>query len=230
MLKKITFLLLFFVLGPGAAVADVVDFDDLGGLLTDGRYYQPFDESGFQSDGFQFDMFLMSQDVYSNSHQNSSSYPSPEIAAYINDNSESDNPYGQVTISTLDGSLFNFLGASFGGFTTWDSIAYFAATELTIEGFVAGELVDTVVFSPLNIGFQYVAVDIAGIDTLVFNASAGDFDYSGNGYSGVVGDGTYWMMDDFEFGRVPEPGIHFLFACGILMLILMVRRTGFSVK
>ena len=131
---------------------------------------------------------------------------------------------------TLDGSLFNFLGASFGGFTTWNSIAYFAATELTIEGFAAGELVDTVVFSPLNIGFQYVEVDIAGIDTLVFNASAGDFDYSGNGFSGVVGDGTYWMMDDFEFGRVPEPEIHFLFACGILMLILLVRRSGFSVK
>lgn len=230
MIKRIVVSLLVLLLVPGLASADVIDFDDLGGLLTGGLYYQPFDDSGFQSDGFQFDMFLMGQDVYHNSYQNSSDYPSPDIAAYINDNSESDNPFTQVTVSTLDGSLFNFVGASFGGFTTWDSVAYFAATELTIEGFAAGELVDTVVFSPLNIGFQYVAVDIAGIDTLVFNATAGDFDYAGNGFSGVVGEGSYWMMDDFEFGRVPEPGIHFLFACGILMLILLVRRSGFSVQ
>jgi len=229
MRRIIVIAVLLFVVFPYTAQAEIIGFDDLGSLLSGGYYNDPFHPNGFQTGGFQFDMFLMDESIYQGSMQNSSGYPSSPIAAYIDDASSSDNPHDLVTVSSLDGSLFNFIGADFGGYTIWDTVAYFAATELTIEGFADGNLVSSVTFCPLNIGFQFVEVNISGVDTLVFSAASGPFSYSSHGFTGVVGSGTYWMMDNFEYNTaVPEPSMLLLLGFSLAGLFLVRRRLSFQ--
>jgi len=205
--------------------AEVIDFDNLGGLLgnnptnTSGLYWND-DPVGFQTDGFQFDMALINQDYFS-TYSNTSDLPSGSIAAYSNN--DSNNPFSEVTVSTLDGSLFNFIGAQFGGFTYNNTVPWYAATSLTIEGYAAGNLVNSVLFDPLETGFQDNFVGLYGVDTLVFTATQGTYDYSSLGLTNQ-GTGSYWMMDDFEYSKVPEPASMLLLGCGLLGLAVLRKR------
>lgn len=223
MLRKFSIAIILITMSMGFVTAEVIDFDDLGGLLSGGYYYDESSPTGFQTDGFQFDMALMSQSAYQNDYSNSASFPSPSIAVYANDASSANNPFDQVTISMIDGSLFNFIGAEFGGFTYQNSIAWYAATQLTIEGYADGNLVNTVSFSPLNVGFQEQYVGLFGVDTLVFTATQGSYDYAAQGLTNS-GEGSYWMMDDFEFTTVPEPASMLLLGCGLLGLAVLRKR------
>lgn len=218
MLKKSLFAGLLALLLIGSAHAETIHFDSLGSLLTDGYYYDDVNPTGFQIDGFQFDMALMSQGAYQNDYSNTNTFPSPNIAVYSNDASETNNPFETVTVSRVDNAQFNFLGAHFGGFTYNNTVAWYAATELTIEGYSAGSLVDSASFSPLNTGFARHDVGFYGVDELVFTAVQGSYDYSGNGLTNQ-GDGSYWMMDDFEYSPVPEPATILLLGFGFLGLI-----------
>lgn len=224
MLKKTFFAGLFTLLSIGLAQAEIIKFDTLGSLLDSNGYY--FDESnptGFQVDGFQFDMALMSQSAYKVGYSNTNDFPSPDIAVYSNDATETNNPFDNVTVSRINNAQFNFLGAHFGGFTYNDTTAWYAATELTIEGFSAGNLVDSATFSPLNVGFLRNDIGFYGVDELVFTATQGTYDYASYGLTNS-GDGSYWMMDNFEYSPVPEPSTFLLLGSGLAGLGFYARK------
>jgi len=84
-------------------------------------------------------------------------------------------------------------------------------------------LVNSVLFDPLETGFQDNFVGLYGVDTLVFTATQGTYDYSSLGLTNQ-GTGSYWMMDDFEYSKVPEPASMLLLGCGLLWLAVLRKR------
>lgn len=203
--------------------ANVVNFDDLGSLLSGGYYYNATQPTGFQADGFQFDMALMSQSAFQNDYSNSSSFPSPSIAVYSNGAYEDNNPFSEITVYRTDDAKFDFFGAQIGGFTYQNTIAWYAATDVLIEGYRDGSFVGSVNADPLVPGFNYVAADLYNVDTLKFYPTQGSYDYSQYGLTNS-GTGSYWMMDDFTYSVVPVPGAVLLGSIGLGLSGWLTRR------
>jgi hypothetical protein len=202
----------------GIASGDIVNFDDLGGLLdSNGYYYNQVNPVGFQTQGFQFDMALMKETAFQTDYANTGGFPSSDIAVYANDASEDNNPFDEVSIYRLDGRRFNFLGAQIGGFTFRDTIAYYAATQLTITGYRDGNAVGTITADPLAPGYNETTGTLANVDKLVFSAVQGSYDYTQYGLTNQ-GDGSYYMMDNFKYSIVPAPGAVLLglMGCGAI--------------
>ncbi|NDY74625.1 hypothetical protein DO021_22350 [Desulfobacter hydrogenophilus] len=203
----------------GIAQATVIDFDDLGSLLTEGTYWGPT-PTGFVSDGFLFDFALMNNDYNQTTYSNTYDFPSLEIAAYSNN--DSNNPFDIVTVSR--DNPFNFIGAMIGGNTYKDTTAWYAASELEITGLLDGNIVGSVTVNPTIGGFSWLDANIMNVDTLVFAADAVDYNYINLGLSNT-GSGSYWLMDDFTYtDAVPEPATMFLFGLGILGLAGVNRK------
>jgi len=223
-MKSLAILTLFasFVIMP--VMASVTNFDNLGSLLdSSGFYYDESNPTGFTSDGFQFDMALMNETAFNTSYRNTGSFPSSSIAVYSNGAYEGNNPFDEITISRLDGRRFDFIGANIGGFTYKDTIAYYAATSLEIQGYRDGQLIDSVTVDPLLAGFNFLNIGLANIDTLKFIPTQGTYNYNSIGLTNQ-GDGSYWMMDNFTYTVVPAPGAILLAGLGVSVVGWFQRK------
>jgi len=208
------------VVVSGVAQADTtINFDELGSLLEDGFYY----DDPFVSEGFQFDMSLMSESAYQNVYSNTRDFPSSYIAVYCNGAYELNNPSEETTVSRVNGQVFNFLGANIGGFTYNNIVPWYAAPSLVIEGYNNGFLVDSMETNPLLAGFDFIGASIMGVDTLKFIPTQGTYNYSAYGLTNQ-GTGSYWMMDNFKYSTVPVPGAVLLGSLGVGIVGWMKRR------
>jgi hypothetical protein len=205
------------VLIVGVAQADVINFDNLGSLLNStGFYYNETEAIGFTSGDFQFDMALMNETGF-HSYSNTGTFPSSPIAVYSNSADTSNNPFDEITIYRTDGQAFNFLGANIGGFTYQNTIAYYAATDILIEGYKNGIFVYSVSIDPLVAGFNYVDISLMDVDIVKFYPTQGSYNYNSIGLTNS-GVGSYWMMDNFTYTPVPEPATLALLGLGGLLL------------
>lgn len=110
---------------------------------------------------------------------------------------------------------FNFVGASF---TSWgynNSYFWGSATALRIEGYNSGEFVGQASMSLRPTGYDWLEVNLLGVDELRFIASGGSYNTS------------YFLMDDFTYSQasaVPDPPTAWLLGSGLVGFVGLRRR------
>lgn len=145
---------------------------------------------------------------YGNSYHS----PSGDIAA--------SNYAGPVFASMANGAAFDFNGAYFSSYTMYDLLQSDSARTLTLQGFNGANLVNSLTVG-LNIGYDWVQANFAGITSLKISSS-----------NGLIPDyATRWMIDDFTYNAtpspVPEPATMTLALLGLGLLGVMRRRPAF---
>ena len=209
MVKKSWLLALFLALALAFAFpanAMVINFDSLNDV--DNSYYGiknlgygliPSSYKGFTWGDADNPWDFMNQTYYQG-FDNTIDFPSSPNAG------SPENGAGSVTSSTT----FNFVGADFSTFAKGDDFDNSgfpdSAHNLTITGYRNGNQVGEVVVN-LTTGFGS-HVDLDNVDTLCFQP----------------GDGFGWLMDNFEYCRVPLPSTLLLLGSGLLGLGFLGRR------
>jgi hypothetical protein len=111
-----------------------------------------------------------------------SQFPSAHNAAY------NDNGY---TVATTNGSLFNFIGASFAEWTYNNQPFGYTSNSVTLQGYKGGNPLGAPQTVDLSVvGWHWYAANIQGVDEVRFAPS---------------GDAKWFLMDDFTYSPVPEP-------------------------
>ena len=194
---------------PAAATAATVDFDDIvlnvSGVLNVADGYQGF-LWGPTLGNTRF--FAIGDFIYTGAGNYANSYGSPsgENAAA--------NYGGLVTLSRLDGGVFDFVGANFSTWTSRDALQSGSATGLTILGYNGATLVGSVSTSFSTGGYRWLNGGLNGVTSLVFEGAIG-----GNAVTS-----SFWLMDDFGYELagspqpVPEPSALALTALGLAAL------------
>lgn len=117
----------------------------------------------------------------------------------------------RLSISITSAADFNFNGAYFAAFGQNNLPVSWTSTEITIEGYNNGSLVDSVSAALAADAFGWVQADLLGVDELRLISNA----------QGTSGAGTWWLMDNFtlnESSPVPEPTTVLLFGTGLAAL------------
>src|SRR3990167_2320174 len=175
-MKKLV-LATLFVAACAHAGATVLNFDDLpsGELLP----------TSYESLTWSADWGAYSDSSYAG-YGNTYGSPSGENAAF--------NGSGVTEVTVTSGVDFDFNGAYFTGWASFNSVAGFTAQSLTISRYNTGNLIGEVTTSLSANQYDFFAVKLAGIDELRFTQNNGS--------------GHWWLMDNFTFNesaQVPEP-------------------------
>lgn len=190
------------VLSTNASYANVLTFDDIGGIsgVGDYCYVNCFATIPNTYGGFTWDNMYY---YYNNIPNSGYGYGivSGTFAAF--------NGSGTMAV-TSGGSLFNFTGAYLTG--AWND-----GLNVNVKGYTGGVLMydQTVVASAIAPSwFQF---NYSGVDKLEFSSYGGTNYWSG-GY------GTQFVMDNFTYSAVPVPAAAWLFGSGLMGLIGFSRK------
>jgi hypothetical protein len=195
---------------PGMAAADTVllNFDD---LVSGDPFPQatpvPTDYAGFTWSGTGGYWGIIANSYYRSYYANSFDFPSNANAV----TNESPDQLGAPQVVISKATAFDFDGAWFGTWTAYNSQNYYGATSLTITGKLGGTVVGTTTFALTPGALSWQAVGFHGIDTLIFDVTAGST-------------GQYFLMDNFADTSVPLPPSLLLLGSGLLGLVFLRSR------
>lgn len=196
-MKKIVFMLVAMAM---LARADtIIDFNDLGtpnssaGIADWGVI--PTAYAGFVWSGWE----VVDGATFNTAYASIFSGPFPNKAAYNGGD-------GNLTVTLSSANPFNLVGADF---SSWAGIdPTYAATSVTVTGFLGGVQVEIPIVVSLTDGFLTTSIDLDDVDLVVFT---------------TLDVGQYWLMDNMEVQTVSEPASALLILGGLLFLL--VRRS-----
>ena len=200
-----------FICLPGMAAADTVllNFDDVvGGDPIPQSTPLATNYAGFTWSGTGGYWGIVPNSYYRSEYGNSFNFPSNANAV----TNESPDQTGAPRVVISRTTAFNFDGAWFGTWTANGNQNYYGATSLTLTGKLGSTVVGTttLALSPGSLSWQ--AVDFHGIDTLIFDVTAGSA-------------GRYFLMDNFTDALPPAPIPPSLLLLGSGLLGLVILRS-----
>lgn len=180
------------------AGATVIKFDDLTtpnvSVGTANWGIVPATYAGYNWSGFEVIDGVTFQGVYG-----SLPFPSTPNAAYNGGN-------GNATVTMSAANPFNLDGAYF---SFWPNVGAYAANSVTVSGTLGGNPVGSPVVVNLGSGFNWVPLNLNGVDSVSFSS----------------GQGKYWLTDNITTSAaVPEPASMFLLGTGLIALGWIRRR------
>ncbi|KJV07727.1 hypothetical protein [Methylocucumis oryzae] len=211
MKKYLAIMSFFFGSISSALAATVLNFDDLNGqgvlLATQSPNY-----GGFNWDN----NFAVVNDSLYQLYGNTYGSTSGENALF--------NAYGVTKAVTMNGASFDFIGASFAGWTYKDAAYDYTAPYVIISGFNGSNKVGEISVNLLNNTKSYSWVDVGfkNITKLEFTSSSSSTLNTGNIVAN--GDKKWWLMDDFTYSptanvqAVPIPASIWLLGSSMLAL------------
>ena len=172
----------------------VINFDD---ITTSSAANIPTNYAGLTWDS----NWYVYKDAAYQSYGNTYGSPSGEYAAY--------NGYGVLNIDITGGPI-KFMGANVTSWASYNNYASFSSTTLTVTGYLGGSSIGsgTTSLSPNSYNWFDPGLSSLWIDKLVFTAS---------------GNSKWFLMDDFTYTPVPEPGTLLLLGTGLFGLGAIAR-------
>jgi hypothetical protein len=192
---------------PGMASADTIllNFDDVSsGDPIPQATPLPTNYGGFEWSGTGGYWGIVPNSYYRSYYGNSFNFPSNPNAV----TNESPDQIGAPQVVISSPTAFDFDGAWFGTWTAYNSRNYYGATSLTITGKLGSTVVGTTTFALTPGALSWQEVDFHGIDTLIFDVTAGSA-------------GRYFLMDNFTDTAVPIPPTVLLMGSGLLGLVIL---------
>jgi hypothetical protein len=149
------------------------------------------------------DWYLATSGNFSTIYNNTSNFPSGYVAGY--------NAGGALTVSVTSANDIVLNSAQFRGWDYFDSVVYFTARAVIVDGFLDGNFVGT--WSTGLTPGSWTSLSFGGttVDSFVITST-------GNGHS--------WLMDDLVLGvaAVPEPSTWAMMILGFAGVGFMTYR------
>jgi len=183
-----------------SASAVTLTFEDTG--QSDGATHvaMPANHGGLN---WSDDWYLATSGNFSTIYQNTSNFPSGYIAAY--------NAGGALTVSVTSATDIVLNSAQFRGWDYFNSVVYFTARAVIVDGFLDGNFVGT--WSTALTPGSWTSLSLGGttVDSFVITST---------------GDGHSWLMDDLVLGvaAVPEPSTWAMMIVGFAGVGFMTYR------
>lgn len=136
---------------------------------------------------------------YRSTYKNNYLFPSESYAAY---NGGGPTGSGTLNMTLASGQLFKFNSAYVAAFSQNNAFVSWSSTTVSVKGYLGGTLVgsSTISLSPSSFK-QWNPGITSWLDQLVFTSS---------------GNGKFWLMDNFTYTPIPEPGTLLLLGTALL--------------